>query len=78
MSEKFNPPGWYVDGIETNLVSMIDIIRTRGTSVVEVANAILDPTIAANGEKLTPQEHMESMALSLAIMLSREARTTRG
>lgn len=64
--------GWYVDAVEQNLGLMVQLQRTAGQSVDELVEVFLDPKTPTGA--LSPEEHIKTMAVCLAICVRRLAR----
>lgn len=65
-------PGWYVDAMEQNLGMLVTTQRKAGQSVEQLAELFMDPSSSSG--VLSPEEHMTTMAICLAICVRRLAR----
>jgi hypothetical protein len=67
-------PGWYIDAIEQQMGQFVNL-TARIDTPVEVLAAQLSNRFDENGEEmLTVQEHVDTLALSVAILIRRLAR----
>lgn len=69
-----NLPGWYVDAIEQNLGVMIASQRQAGESVEQIATKLLDPHVQGSNEHLSDEQHVQTLAICVAILIRRLAR----
>lgn len=67
-------PGWYVDAMEQNLGLIINKQREKSPSVEQVVELFMDPATSTEGVSLTPDEHLWTLAVCLAICVRRLAR----
>lgn len=67
-------PGWYVDAIEQNLGVMIAATRKSDETVEQIATKLLDPHVQGTQTHLTTEEHMQTLAICVAILIRRLAR----
>lgn len=67
-------PGWYVDALESNLGIIIAAQRMDDEAVEQLAERFLDRRVHPTGEVLGEKEHVEALALCLAICVRRLAR----
>ena len=67
-----NLPGWYVDAMEQNLGALVVQQREAQQSVEELAELILNPT--SNQGTMSPEEHLQTLAVCMAILIRRLVR----
>jgi hypothetical protein len=65
-------PGWYMDAMEQGLGQIVASVRENDTSVQELTEMFLDPR-SSGGADLTQKQHVETMALCLALATRRLA-----
>lgn len=67
-------PGWYVDALESNIGVIVQAQRMDGESVEQLADRFLDRRVHSTGDMLGEKDHVEALALCLAICVRRLAR----
>lgn len=65
--------GWYVDAMEQMLGQLLQQQAKQDFSVEELAEMLLDPE-TGDGRQLTPDEHLGTLAICVAILARRLAR----
>lgn len=68
----YEPAGWFVDMVDQRIPALVEHTRANGHDAVQLANIFLDPS-TGDGD-LTPQRHVEMLALLAALMVRRLAR----
>jgi len=65
-------PGWYVDALERGLGQIVVMARGKDLSVRDLTDLFMDPATDLH-TNLTPEQHMQTMAICMAIMVRRLA-----
>lgn len=65
-------PGWYVDALEQGIGQIVVMTRKQDLSVKDLTALFMDPATDMN-TNLTPEQHMQTMAICMAIMVRRLA-----
>lgn len=65
--------GWYMDAVEQRLGQIIAVARNNDIPTLALRDMFMDPT-TADGTELPTVEHLQTLALSLAICVRRLAR----
>lgn len=71
---KVEIPGWWSDAMEQALGLLIAQQRETNHSLEELTGILLDPEVRNSNEKLSTEEHMNTLALCVAICVRRLAR----
>lgn len=65
-------PGWYVDAMEQNLGALVVQQRDANYSVEDLAELVLNPASAQG--VMSPEEHLQTLAVCMAILIRRLVR----